>query len=419
LAPDLTTSLSTAATTVGGGDQVVYTLGVYNVGQVAFVDRFTGSPVYFNAPASGISALFTLPGAATFQSVSVSAGFNCVYVAPVVTCSGGSLASGASATITVTVLAPRGAGSYGSTFTVDPTNAIAERNEGNNSSSLTLVVPAPDLSLSVVASDSTVDDGSLVTYYVRVDNAASSAEASAVTVRYTLPAGATLWSAGDGEPGFWSGTRVNQAGFTCSTSGGVVTCSGGTLGAGRRGSITLTLIAPRMNGVMSSTFVVDPQNTVAEQNEGNNSASVSTTVHGRPDLAVEVSHAFLPLFQRVVTVRNLGAGPATDVRVVIEATKWEYYDDGGPDVLAGVFPDSGFSCSIAPYYAYSYINYNSGKVLTCTGGTIPAGGVATLRSFWLLTTTDDSRNTDVVADPQNTVREVREDNNHATATTRI
>jgi hypothetical protein len=103
----------------------------------------------------------------------------------------------------------------------------------------------------------------------------------------------------------------------------------------------------------------------------------------------------------------------------MEATKWEYFDDGGPDELIGVFADSGFTCSVANYYATSYINYHTGKVFTCTGGTIPAGGTATIRSYWLLSTVDDSRNTDAVADPQNTLGDVRDDNNHATASTRI
>jgi len=55
----------------------------------------------------------------------------------------------------------------------------------------------------------------------------------------------------------------------------------------------------------------------------------------------------------------------------MEATKWEYFDDGGPDELIGVFADSGFTCSVANYYATSYINYRTGKVFTCTGGTTP------------------------------------------------
>src|SRR6185312_7882723 len=83
--PDLTVSLAPSASTVGGGDQVVYSLTVQNVGQVAFRDRLSGGPVYFNAPARGVSTLLSLPVGSTFKSVTAGAGFQCAYVAPVVT----------------------------------------------------------------------------------------------------------------------------------------------------------------------------------------------------------------------------------------------------------------------------------------------------------------------------------------------
>jgi hypothetical protein len=147
---------------------------------------------------------------------------------------------------------------------------------------------------------------------------------------------------------------------------------------------------------------------------------VNTTVVGRVDLAVEVTHSLLPFpITRVITVRNLGAGPASAVRVEIEATKWEYFDDGPADTYLGTFADSGFSCTRSNYYVGSYINYHSGDVITCTGGSIPAGGAATIRIMHLLTTVDDSRNTDATADPQNAIRESFENNNHDTASTRI
>ena len=105
--------------------------------------------------------------------------------------------------------------------------------------------------------------------------------------------------------------------------------------------------------------------------------------------------------------------------VEIEATKWEYFDDGGPDLYVGVIADSGFTCSRAPYVAGTYLNYHTGDVITCTGGAIAAGGRASISVWHLLATTDDSRNTDVEVDPRNAIRESFENNNHATATTRI
>ncbi len=416
--PDLTASLNVSAVTVGGGEQVTYTLIVQNVGQVAFRDS-TGSPVYFNAPATGISLLQTLPPGGTFRTVTTAAGFNCAYVAPVVSCTGGSLAAGTSGTITVVAAAPLGAGSYASTVTVDATNAIAERNEGNNTASANTVVPQPDLVLSVGASETSIEDQANVTYFVYVDNPAPAADASGVTVRYTLPTGASLWSWRDGQSNWLYGT-FETAGFTCAVASGVVTCSGGHIASGARGTVTLSVSAPRMNGTMTGTAVVDPNNAIAERNESNNSASTSTTVVGRVDLTIDVTHSLLPFpITRVVTVRNLGVGNATGVTVSVEATKWEYFDDGGPDTYLGTIADSGFTCVRSNYYVGSYLNYNSGDVITCSGGSIPAGGTGTIRIMHWLTTTDDSRNTDATVDPQNTIRESWENNNHDTATTRI
>src|SRR5207245_91130 len=125
-------------------------------------------------------------------SVSCDSGFVCAYIAPVVTCTSGSIAAAASATIIVSVTAPSTSGSYASTAVVDPTNVIAERDESNNSAGATVEVPRADLTLSIGASASSVDDGGPLTYYLDVDNPGPGVEASNVVVRYTLPAGATF-----------------------------------------------------------------------------------------------------------------------------------------------------------------------------------------------------------------------------------
>jgi hypothetical protein len=415
--PDLTASLTASADTVAGGAEVTYTLTVRNVGQQAFRE-FGGNVVYFNAPASGIAVLQTLPPGATFRSVTPSGGFSCANVAPVVSCTGGSLESGASASIAVRVSAPLGAGSFASTASIDPTNSIVERDDQNNTATTTIVVPQPDLVMRVVTSDTTVEDGATYKHYLRVENAGPGAEASGVSIRYAMPPGVQWWSYHDGETSWLYGTQY-AAGFTCSRSGDVITCSGGRIASGATGSVALSIGAPATHGQITSTATVDPSDTIAERNETNNLASVTTTVVGRPDLVAAVEHNTLPPFKRIVTVRNAGAGPATNVKVVIEATKWEYFDDGPADQLLAIIPDSGFSCTWAHHSFSSYLNYNSGQDVTCTGGTIAAGSTATIAVWHWLTTTDDSRNTDVRVDPDGQIRERWENNNEAEAHTRI
>jgi subtilase family serine protease len=58
----------------------------------------------------------------------------------VVTCSGGTLQNGGTAHITINTNAPTVDGLYTNTATVDPNNAIAERNENNNTMSTNVYV---------------------------------------------------------------------------------------------------------------------------------------------------------------------------------------------------------------------------------------------------------------------------------------
>src|SRR5205823_714847 len=105
---------SSSAASVGGGDQVVYTLSVQNPGVVAFSDPGHGTQ-YWNTPANGVSLLQTLPAGSTFKSVVATNGFACAYIAPVVNCTGGSITANASASVTTTIQAPKTAGTFTST----------------------------------------------------------------------------------------------------------------------------------------------------------------------------------------------------------------------------------------------------------------------------------------------------------------
>jgi len=99
---------------------------------------------YYNggAPASNIMVKDYLPDGSQFVSVSADSGFSCSQANLVVTCSGGSLQMGGTAHITIGSITPPLMATYITSAVVDPNNSIAERNEGNNYSSLSLnVVP--------------------------------------------------------------------------------------------------------------------------------------------------------------------------------------------------------------------------------------------------------------------------------------
>jgi hypothetical protein len=334
-------------------------------------------------------------------------------VAPVVTCTGASLQAAQTATITVKADAPLSPTTLTSSVVVDPTNAIAERNESNNTTNATATVPLPDLSVQMYAHRSQVDDGASNSYLVYLDNPADSAAATGISFRLTLPAGTRYGGANDGVLSW--GSWIDQAGFTCSHSSGVVTCSGGHIGAGETGAATIFVYAPRTNGPVTASIAVDPNNTIAERDEGNNSASATYTVFGRPDLAISTQFWPLtppPLVQRVTRVQNLGVGAATNVEVMIDAITFDPPPGtNGADNSISIVADSGFTCSRTGS-PWPLGLYELGDRYRCTGGSIAAGGTATITIFHLMHWNSPERKTIADVDPSNTIREVDENNNH-------
>jgi hypothetical protein len=92
------------------------------------------------SPAYGVVVKDTLPTGSQFVSASGDSGFSCAQASGVVTCSGGTLQNGGTAHITINSNAPTVENWYTNTATVDPNNAIAERNENNNTTSTNVYV---------------------------------------------------------------------------------------------------------------------------------------------------------------------------------------------------------------------------------------------------------------------------------------
>ena len=69
-----------------------------------------------------------------------------------------------------------------------------------------------------------------------------------------------------------------DSGFNCSYAYGAVTCSGGTLRIGGTAHITINTNAPPYMARYPYSAVVDPNNTITERNEQNNTANGWLTV---------------------------------------------------------------------------------------------------------------------------------------------
>jgi Domain of unknown function DUF11 len=134
----------------------------------------------------------------------------------------------------------------------------------------------PDLTISQTTSvasggQNLVEPNGTVTYYLTVKNPSiqvwdpeqhryytGGVRATGVVVREFLPDGSHFVSASA------------DSGFSCSYAYPAVTCSGGTLQNGGTGHITINTNAPGLMATYQFGATVDPNNTIAERNEGNN-----------------------------------------------------------------------------------------------------------------------------------------------------
>ncbi|MFN8557392.1 MAG: DUF11 domain-containing protein [Dehalococcoidia bacterium] len=202
-----------------------------------------------------------------------------------VTCTGGTLASGATATITLIVVSPFTPGTISNSATVDPGALIAENVETNNvaPAAVTNVLEKtkPDLRLTATAVPGTtptpppgspVPQGQNLLYTITVFNDTPGAIGDAENVRLhaTLPTGSTFVSAS------------GSSGFVCTLVAGEVQCTGATIPVTGSATIqvTVTVTAPPGTIVLSAT--ADPLGTVAETDESNNTVTLSTTVIPSP-----------------------------------------------------------------------------------------------------------------------------------------
>jgi uncharacterized repeat protein (TIGR01451 family) len=268
LYPDLTLALADAPDPVAAGGTLTYTLTVGNDGDLR---------------ATGVAVRQTLPSGAAYQSASATGGFTCAQAAGVVTCTGGALDPGATATITTRVTAPGAAATLATSAAVDPDRRIREWDEANNSAGATTTVLAPppeparvDLTIgSLSDAPDPVYRGGDVTYTFRVVNAGPD---TATGVFALLSSQGTYQYVSISSPDGWSCVpHPEYFSLHVYCFGGSVT-GGATLGPGQGATVSVTARAPGVTAVQTVTATVDFSNRVAETNESNNSLSITTAV---------------------------------------------------------------------------------------------------------------------------------------------
>ena len=321
---DLALTISDSPDPVTAGGTLTYTLSSTN-----------GGP----SVAQTVTLTDTLPAGATFVSAS-GAGWACTVAGQVVTCTRATAAAGAQPAVTIVVTAPTTAGTIVDTGTIAATTSDPD-STNNTATASTTVAGSADLGIAISDSPDPVAAGGTLTYTVATTNGGPSA-ASTVTVTDTLPAGATFVSA--------SGT-----GWTCTQSGGVVTCTRATAAAGAQPPISIVVTAPAAGGSISDSATIAA--TTPDPDPSNNSATQTSTVSASADLAITLTDAPDPVtaggtLTYTATVTNNGPSAATNVTVT------DTLPAGATFVSA---TGTGWTCSV------------SGQVVTCTRAAAAAG----------------------------------------------
>lgn len=308
------------------------------------------------APATNVVLTETLPAGTTFVSSLPSQG-SCSGSGPV-SCTLGTLASGATATATVVVTATA-AGRPVVTAQVAATETDPSPGDNQRSVATTVRGATADLRLDLVASPHELAAGGNVTYTARVRNAGPDA-ASGVTLVDTLPAKTTLVSA-----------TASQG--SC-TGSGPVSCALGALPSGA--SATATIVAAT---TVPGRLLDQAQVSATERDPSPENArrSVSTLVRG----ATADLHLSLDRRPSSVTV----GGSVTYTAVV---------RNDGPDqatgvTLANALPDRMTFVSASA----SQGSCTGTGSLSCSLGTLAKGASATVtfvataaRSGWAVDT---------------------------------
>ncbi|MBI2705790.1 MAG: DUF11 domain-containing protein, partial [Actinobacteria bacterium] len=366
--------------TVTAGQQFVYTLTVSNLGGTL---------------ANGVRVEDTLPAGVQLQSAIGDSGFQCLarVQPPQAVCTGGSIAAGGSATLTLTVLAPNAVGTITNTAVVDPLNTIPETNDGNNTATfMTQVTAVPGTPPSPLAvfkngTPNPVVPGQTLTWTIDITNISSLA-AGAITVS-------------DGTTGLDAASVMATTTIgSCTVTASQVNCNVPGLPAGQSMQVVIsgTVVAQAGTSINNTVDVSG----LTGRTPFTSTAQATVNVRPRVDLNISKSNTSPVIagapFQYIITVGNSGLSQVTGVEV--------------RDVLP---PGVIFNSAVAPAFAGGCTA--AGQVVTCTGGTIPPSSTVTITLNVIAPQTTGTIVNTATVDPNNTIPETDEMNNSTTLNT--
>ena len=333
---DLAATLTATPALVNSGSALAYTLVVSNNGPNAvtggsFETSFDARDQYVLAQGSAAGCTGNVAG---------------VQVCPLPP-----IATGASVTYRWTVTPQWGGARTPGVVVRADTQTSLDTNQANNTASATVnVVPITDLSTSITSAASTVLQGSPVALTATITNN-SLIDAAGVTGTLTLSERMTFSSA---------------TGAVCTTTGNVVNCAVGVLGAGASRAITINVNAVSPGAAMNtfSALSAGPDPVLP-----NNSANVTVTVNPANDLSVTLAGAASATTGNTIvltlTGNNLSANEATGVRAEVTLSALVTYASA-----------SGATCTVVAAVVgcdLGNIAGNASKVVSITVNAVTAG----------------------------------------------
>jgi uncharacterized repeat protein (TIGR01451 family) len=269
------------------GNQLTYTIQVTNAGP---------------STATGVTVTDVLPGTVTFVSGTSTVG-TVSNSSGTVTGTIGTLASGASATVTLVVnVAPTARGTISNTATV--TGTQTDTNSANNSATTTSTANGNiDLTIAKVDSADPVIAGNTLTYTVTVTNNGPST-ATNVVVTDVLPSSLTFGSA-----------TASQG--TVSNNAGTVTANVGTLAPGATATITIVTNVPSSITQQSLSNTATVTATETDTNATNNSATQTTQA-----IAFSSLSGFAYIDTNRNGVRDVGELPIAGVLIALSGSNF-------------------------------------------------------------------------------------------------
>jgi len=373
---------------VASGAQLTYTITVVNTGGAKATN------VTLTDQVNGVGGIGVPP-----QLVLTSTRGSCIQNVNLVSCAAGDMEGGGSWTVTIRGVVTAANGTTMNN-TASVTGTKSAQNFTSTATTTTLVSngsgTGPDLTIAK-SGPTSVTVSTPMTYTLTVNNAGT-ANATGVKVVDTVPAGLTAITA--------SGTSL----FVCGVAGQTVTCTGGAVNQGSNATITINATAPATVGTITNTAVVDPDDTIKETSELNNtSALVNTQVTTGPPppaLSINLTDASAQiagagpdpvnpggLLTYKILVQNTASTRADDVSMVNGTQGLEAASITITQVVTnGTVGNSGGCSVVAPQVRCLARTLNPGGTIlyTITGQVVAAAG-STL--FDTATVTGNIKNT--------------------------